>query len=125
MSRILNVLLLDDNEDVFEAISFYLEKHGHKVDTFTSPEEALKSSTMYDILISDFDMPGMNGCEFFKKARTTWPNAYRVLISGYRRMVEVNNSGKDSYHVFFNKLDDLESTIESILMEHNFFRSAV
>jgi len=47
-------------------------------------DEALEkaSKTPYDIVVSDYKMPGMNGIELLEKVKETRPAAIRVLLSG-------------------------------------------
>jgi DNA-binding NtrC family response regulator len=49
-------------------------------------EEGLQAvkEEQFDIIISDFRLPGMNGLDFLKLATVTHPEAVNILITAYR-----------------------------------------
>lgn len=69
---IFKILLVDDEEDILEFISYNLEKEGYKVFTAKNGVEALKSAekNLPDLVILDVMMPEMDGiaaCEEMRK----------------------------------------------------------
>ena len=58
---------------------------GWEVETFTSVTEALRraGSSSFDLFISDFRMPEMNGVEFLTEIKKIQPNSARIILSGY------------------------------------------
>ena len=54
-------------------------------DFFSSPQEALEKarSTAYDLVLSDYRMPLMNGVQFLKSFREIQPETARLILSGY------------------------------------------
>jgi DNA-binding NtrC family response regulator len=50
-----------------------------------SAEEALKelASDSYDLVVSDFKLPGMDGLVFFEHIRVTHPSLAKILITAY------------------------------------------
>jgi len=44
--------------------------------------EAVNQQT-YDIVISDYKLPGMDGLEFFRRVKEKQPNACQILITAY------------------------------------------
>jgi DNA-binding response OmpR family regulator len=65
------VLLVDDESDINLTLKMVLEENGFKVDSFTDPLLALKnfrkeSAGMYELLILDMKMPGINGFELYR-----------------------------------------------------------
>ena len=91
MSRI---LIVDDEESILKSLkrllrlapcvcgnkSFILE-----VSAFSSPQAALEAarSEEFDLFISDYRMPEMDGIEFLKAAKALQPDAVRLILSGY------------------------------------------
>ena len=55
------------------------------IDTYASPQEALEKAAgiPYDLVLSDYRMPQINGVEFLKAFRTIQPDAARLILSGY------------------------------------------
>jgi anti-sigma regulatory factor (Ser/Thr protein kinase) len=64
------VLVLDDEKSVAELLGEILETLGHRATIACSGEEALEllSQTDFDVILSDFRMPNMNGREFYESA---------------------------------------------------------
>ncbi|HZW24075.1 MAG TPA: response regulator [Gallionella sp.] len=77
------VLIVDDEEGVLNALR--RELHGaYQVETFDKPEEALEHCryAQFDLVIADYQMPGMNGIEFLKRFGKLQPDAVRLVLSG-------------------------------------------
>jgi two-component system chemotaxis response regulator CheY len=67
------VLLVDDSATMLMSLRQTLDMAGFKTDTATDGVIAfdkLKSELKPDLIITDINMPNMNGIEFIKKART-------------------------------------------------------
>jgi DNA-binding NtrC family response regulator len=79
------ILIIEDNSYVREAFELTLRKTGLNASVLTTGEEALEvvHQRTFDVIISDYRLPGMNGLEFFAKALSYTPNATKVLISAY------------------------------------------
>jgi FixJ family two-component response regulator len=82
------VFVVDDNEHICEFITFLLSELGHQVHAFESPDEALAFIEAQEIrpriLISDFNMPGMNGVELHEAICQLEPKLKTIIISGRR-----------------------------------------
>jgi CheY-like chemotaxis protein len=68
----LRVLVVDDNADTLELVSFMLEEYGTEVITAASATEAIEAIAQFNpnILISDIAMPGIDGYSLIRKVRT-------------------------------------------------------
>jgi len=67
----INILVVDDEEDVVEVVSHFLEQEGYTVDKAYDGEEALeKAGAEYDIIILDIMLPGLDGYEVCEKLRS-------------------------------------------------------
>ncbi len=65
------VLVVDDEEDVVEVVSHFLEQEGYQVDKAYDGEEALqKANQETDIIILDIMLPGLDGYEVCKRLRS-------------------------------------------------------
>jgi DNA-binding response OmpR family regulator len=67
-----NILLVDDDQELTELLSDYLEAEGLQVSIANSAEDALtffKSNTPVDLAVFDIMMPGMSGLELLQQLR--------------------------------------------------------
>ena len=81
------ILFVDDELAVVEAFAPNLAKLGYEVDTATSAEQALKiishTPGAYDLLITDYNMPGFNGYELARQVMQINPEIPIILCSGF------------------------------------------
>lgn len=98
-----HILYVDDEPDLLELCKLFLEESGgFLVDTIASPVTALDliNTRCYDAVISDYQMPGMNGIAFLHKVREDHHDLPFVLFSGKGReeiVREALNTGFDFY----------------------------
>jgi PAS domain S-box-containing protein len=75
-----NVLLVDDEEDIRELMSGFLEARGFQVSVASNGQEALemfiKDKSKFQIIISDMKMPIMDGIALLKAVRSFAPTYY-------------------------------------------------
>jgi CheY-like chemotaxis protein len=85
------ILVLDDEENYAEMLQDLLREHNYKVDMATRPERAIDQleEIPYDLVISDYKMPVMDGADFLKKARELYPNLPFILVSGLMNTPEL------------------------------------
>jgi DNA-binding response OmpR family regulator len=64
-------MIVDDEEDITNIFRIGLERNEFIVTTFNDPRQALQKFRpgMYDLLLLDIRMPGMNGFELYQKIR--------------------------------------------------------
>jgi PAS domain S-box-containing protein len=80
-------IILDDNTDSCDVLAELVEFFGMKVHKFNSPLAALESVRLregkFDVIISDFSMPEMNGFEFASAVREFDHTIPIAIITGY------------------------------------------
>lgn len=97
------VLYVDDEADLLEIGKVFLELHGEfSVETITDASEALTLlySKRFDAIISDYQMPLMNGIEFLKQVRGSGNTIPFILFTGRGReevVIQALNEGADYY----------------------------
>lgn len=81
------LLVVDDEEDIRASVAALLraELPDVEIETAGSGEDALDAvrDRTFDLLLSDFKMPGMNGVEFLEAARALRPGAAMVLMTAF------------------------------------------
>ena len=80
------ILLVDDDDNVRAVLGEQLRELGFKVDEAAdgkSAIERLKGNGSYDVLLTDFAMPGMNGLDTIRTAVRERPELRTVLMTGY------------------------------------------
>ncbi len=98
-----SVLYVDDEPLLLELAKLFLEKTGDfRIDTLTSAKAALETlaRTSYDCIISDYQMPGMDGIVFLKTVRSHGSTIPFIIFTGKGRedvVIEALNSGADFY----------------------------
>src|SRR5271157_1076817 len=99
----ISALYVDDDPDQLEIGKLFLERSGSiRVDIASSAEAGMKKlrAASWDIVISDYQMPGMDGIEFLKAVRARYPVLPFIIFTGRGReevAMEALNCGADRY----------------------------
>jgi len=80
------ILIVDDDPAVLRLTSMILERNGYGIVRASNGLEALMLYTSYaqrlDLVLTDVDMPEMDGVELASRIRSTDPSAKVLLMSG-------------------------------------------
>ncbi|MEM7624823.1 MAG: response regulator [Planctomycetota bacterium] len=80
------VLLVDDEQSILAALKRLLRREDYELFTAESGAEALEvidAHGPFDLVMSDFRMPGMTGAELLQQVRDRNPETLRIILSGY------------------------------------------
>jgi FixJ family two-component response regulator len=79
------VAVVDDDPSILQSLEYLLESADYTVRVFASAAELLASGTLsaIDCLISDIDMPGVDGFELLRLVHAVRPGLAVILITGY------------------------------------------
>mgnify|MGYP000856967574 FL=1 len=97
------VLVVDDEPALLELTQAWLARSGDmQVETTTSPTQGLDmlAKTRYDAVVSDYEMPEMDGIAFLKEVRRRGMAIPFIIFSGRGRedvVIDALNSGADFY----------------------------
>jgi len=85
MTQELQILVVDDEQSVRRAVKMLLEHAGHKVWDADGGETALQelAQRKFDIVITDFSMPGMHGDQLIARIRQILPAQPIILVTGF------------------------------------------
>ena len=95
-----HILLVDDNPDGLLVRRALLEELGYTVEVAENGEKglALFQTSNFDVVVTDYRMPKMNGVEMIARIRQSDPHARVVLLSGFAEPLGLTaeNTGADS-----------------------------
>ena len=82
--QIHNVLVVEDEEAVRSMLELSLKFAGYHVQTANDGLEALEEmkQQQFDVVVTDYQMPRMDGLQFLSLSKILWPHTPVVLISG-------------------------------------------
>jgi CheY-like chemotaxis protein len=80
-----NILLVDDSRDGLLVRRALLEELGYSVQVAINGEEGLKlfESSSFDVVVTDYRMPMMDGRQLIQRIRQLDPNARVIMLSGF------------------------------------------
>lgn len=80
-----SILAVEDRKDVLLTIVRILEIAGYEVVGTSDPFDALRLArqNVFDLVITDLDMPGMGGMQLIRELREDSPGLPAVVVSGY------------------------------------------
>jgi DNA-binding NtrC family response regulator len=113
----MRILVVDDDPAVLRSVGNYLEARGHCVDCFAKGTEALKvvSHEGVDIVITDVQMPDMNGFEVLKQVKYKSPNTEVIMITAFGDVENAVKAMRDGAFDFFAKpfkVQDLSAALQ-------------
>jgi CheY-like chemotaxis protein len=110
------ILIVDDNRQGLIARKALLEEQGYKIWTATGGEEALElfSEEQFDVVVTDYKMPRMNGGELIRRIRAIQAEARIILVSGYVDLLGLNEQLTGADLVITKNAGEVGNLIRSV-----------
>jgi DNA-binding NtrC family response regulator len=114
--RGMKILLVDDDEWIRDSLRIFFETEGCHVLAFETAEEGLSAikDQIFDLIIVDYKLPGLDGIEFLKRICSAQPNAIKILITAYRSENVVSEARKLKIQGFIEKPFTSETVMASL-----------
>jgi len=118
----MKLLIADDCADIVNILSSFLGLSGHEIDKALNGMEAaeLLRNNSYDVVITDAEMPGMDGRELCEFIKSDFSTTYIIGMSGsFRALDELKEAGAD---ICFSKpfhINEIEEAIENLLPDYD------
>lgn len=116
-----NLLIVDDDFDMLEVLDRHLKQenyHTYKAGSVMEAIDILKHSSI-DLLITDLQMPGMNGMELVKYVDDHYPEIPKLVITGYpsidNALTAIKSGALDYLPKPFTKTELLTSVKKSLV----------
>jgi DNA-binding NtrC family response regulator len=124
MMKKTKLLIVDDEDIVRESLFDWLSPVGYNVLTAKCGEEALRiiKQKKVKIMITDLVMPGMNGIELMKKARTIVPTISTVIITAHGSIQTAIAAIREGAYDYIEKPfcpEKVELLIRNLVEHHN------
>jgi two-component system response regulator (stage 0 sporulation protein F) len=116
------ILIVDDEENARMGLSKLLAQEGYEVDSVANGYEALEflRREKVNLVISDINMPEMNGLVFLRELNRHFPSTSVIMITAYggvESYLEAMNLGAFEYINKPVKLEELKSVMKKIFHE--------
>ena len=116
------ILVVDDEPFVCDAVKMMLAFDGHDVVTANDAKEALETfdKDKFDLVITDFAMPGMKGDELAAAIKAKSPRQPVVMITAYAEMLQSSGKKLNGVDFLISKpflLEHLREAIATVLPE--------
>ncbi|MGA3279352.1 MAG: HD domain-containing phosphohydrolase [Smithella sp.] len=103
-----SILIVDDEESILNSFQRILADEDYEVHAVNNGSEGLNklrtAQKPYSVIVSDQRMPEMSGVQFFAQAKDIFPDAVRILLTGYadsNAIIDAINKG--GVHLYFTK----------------------
>jgi len=111
------ILVVDDEESVRIILKKMLEEGDYIAETANNGEEALEAmkGTHFDMLISDINMPVMNGVELLNKTKEAFPMMPVIFVTAYGKdkiIIEAMKVGLADYIEKPFRMDGVLKTVK-------------
>lgn len=117
------VLIVDDEENARLGLSCFLAQEGFHVEIAADGEEALKvlrENPDTSLIISDINMPGMNGIGLLREVNRLHPETAIIMVTAYGEVetyIDAMNLGAFEYLHKPVRIEELKLAISKVLVK--------
>lgn len=86
MIEMYKIMIVDDEPNILNSLKRIFNKEKDiEIETYDKPKDALKraQTSLFDLFISDYRMPEIDGVEFLTETKKLQPESMRIILSGY------------------------------------------
>jgi CheY-like chemotaxis protein len=117
------ILVVDDEPLVCDALQMMLAFDGHKVTAVYNAKDALSrlEQDAFDLVITDFAMPGMQGNELANRVKQMHPKMPIVMITAYAEMLDSKKDLLGCVDCLISKpfmMEDLRNAISTAISKY-------
>ena len=112
------ILIIDDNHDLADNLQELLTEDGLESTVCTDGKQAVQelgADGDYDLVITDYRMPGMDGIQLASWLREHRPQLPVLMFSGYVGELDVDTVRKNGVKEVFHKPHELERLLRLAL----------
>ncbi|HOO46400.1 MAG TPA: sigma-54 dependent transcriptional regulator [Deltaproteobacteria bacterium] len=111
-----HILIVEDDINLGQILFQELKKHNHDVELVENAEAALAriNKYIYDLMLTDLKLPGMDGIELLKKVKATNPTTLVIVMTGYASVDTAVVAMKNGAHDFIQKPFGLHEIVQKI-----------
>jgi DNA-binding NtrC family response regulator len=115
-----HILVIDDEAIALSNMSHILQKEGYDVIACKDGESGLQAmqKTAFDLVLTDLQMPGINGMEVLQHIQETTPDTPVIMITGHATLDSAVEAMKNGAYHYISKpfrLDEARETIKGAL----------
>ena len=120
----IKILLIDNDPWIRNSLMIYFQEEGCSLVALETAEEGLEeiARNSFDVVISDYRLPGMNGLKFLQKVQVVQPDTPIILITAHRDRKIISEAEQIHVHDLIDKpisAKNLETSISDLLCKKN------
>lgn len=114
------MLVVDDEQLIRSSLAEFLEQEGFAVETAPDGAMALKlaDAAPFDLVLTDIQMPGMDGVEVLERLQQRNPETFVILVTAYGTVetaVEAFKRGAQDYLLKPLRFDEVSAKVKQLL----------
>ncbi|MDA3863772.1 MAG: response regulator [Deltaproteobacteria bacterium] len=118
----MDILVVDDERDICDFLSDFLNQDGHNVKTLSDPTKVVTTlkKKSFHVIILDLMMPKMSGIDLLQKIRTFDDDLAVIILTGYPTVESASDSIQHGVSAYIRKpfsIDELRTNLYKIARE--------